>query len=302
MTEVSVVIPTRNQADLLRECLRAIHDQTLDPSAYEVVVVDDGSTDHTPRVIGEADRVVTVRFPSNRGRSAARNAGIVRAHGPLVAFIDSDVIVRTDFLSRHLAAQRRFGPGTLSRGPVVMVPDVHAARQARLPPCVFSPAFLDTANACLEKRVLERAGMFDERFNAYGWEDFELGVRLRRLGVRRVFCRDAAGFHVQPRDDEASLTELLRKEDERARSAVYFFDKHPTVETRMLIQATGLHTFLFWLQSGCGRLTTDNVVAVTRRLSSAGLHGLAYLLLRGVLNRYYIAALRMELRRHVAQA
>jgi len=301
MTDLSVVIPTYNQADLLRECLRAIREQTLDPSAYEIIVVDDGSTDHTARVLGEADHTVVVRLPTNRGRSAARNAGIARSRGPLVVFIDSDVVVRRDFLSRHLAVQRRFGPGTLSRGPVVMVPDARTARLARIPPFVFSPAYLDTANACLEKHTLERAGMFDERFSTYGWEDFELGMRLRRLGVRRVFCRDAVGFHVQPRDD-APLTALLRKEEERARSAVYFFDKHPTLETRMLIQATGLHTVLFWLQSGCGRLTTRNVAAVTRRLSSSGLHGLAYVLLRGVLNRHYLRTLRAELRRHAAQA
>src|SRR5437867_9423157 len=82
--DISVVVPTYNQADLLRENLRSLVDQTLPKDSYEIVVVDDGSTDHTAAVLREfAGPVRTVQLPANRGRSAARNEGIRHALGQI---------------------------------------------------------------------------------------------------------------------------------------------------------------------------------------------------------------------------
>ncbi len=301
--ELSIVVPTYNQADLLAECLQSLGDQTLPPDAYEIVVVDDGSTDHTGAVLDTFQasflRIARVRFPVNRGRSAARNAGIAHAVSPLILFVDSDIVVRRDFLEQHLHIHQREGAGILSRGPVVLVPTPSLARR-RIPRFASSPAYLDTANAAVEKSVLLRAGLFDEAFSAYGWEDFELGVRLRRLDIRRVFCRQAVAFHVQPQALWEGVDRLLRKEEERARSAVYFYRKHPTLETRLLIQATPVHRVLYWLLAGCGLLRPDNVVAMMRRMRSVGLDAIAYLGLRGVLNRHYVYTLAAEFRRHAA--
>lgn len=273
--------------------------QTLSPDQYEVVVVDDNSSDDTVEVIAAAGtRVRGVPLPSNRGRSAARNAGVNHARGELIVFVDSDVVVRPDFLSRHLHLHRRFGPGVLSRGPVVMVPDVDQAQRSPIPKLLFSPGYLDTANAGVEKDTLLRAGLFDEGFPGYGWEDFELGTRLKSLGIRRVFDREAVAFHVQRPIHETPVEALIRKEDDRARSAVYFFRKHPTLETRLLIQATPVHAFLYWLQGGCGGLTTGNASQVAQKLADRGLEGLGYVLLRGVLNQRYLRTLRVELNGH----
>lgn len=299
MTELSVIVPTYNQAELLRACLRSLTAQSIDRATYEVIVVDDGSTDDTRAVIEHAGMpVVPIRLPARRGRSAARNAGIRRARASVIVFVDSDVIVRPDFLSRHLSAHRQRGPAILSRGPVVMVADAGRAERSRAPKLLFSPAYLDTANAGIEKDVLIRAGLFDEDFPGYGWEDFELGIRLKRLGVRRVFDRGAVAFHVQRPIHETPLETLLNKEDERARSAGYFFRKHPTLEARLLIQATPIHAFLFWLQAGFGGLTARNASHVARTLAGHGLEGLGYVLLRGVLNQRYLRTLRAELNGH----
>ncbi len=303
-TELSVVVPSYNQADLLAECLRSLRAQTLAPDLFEIIVVDDGSTDRTPAVLAECGaghvRLRAIRFPTNRGRSAARNAGISHAVAPLILFVDSDVVVQEDFLEWHLRTHRKSGPGTLSRGPVVLVPDPSAARNGQIPPLATSPAFLDTANAAVERSALLRAGLFDEGFPGYGWEDFELGIRLEQLGIRRVYCREAVAYHVYPPVRWDDLGKLLHKETERAKSALYFYRKHPTFETRMLIQATLLHRVLYWIQAGCGILTPENVVAAVRRLRRARLDNLAHLALRGVLNRHYIQALGVEFKRHAA--
>lgn len=299
--KLSVVIPTYNQADLLRECLRSLVDQTIPRDTYEVFVVDDGSTDQTQAVCSEfAAHVKSIRFPANRGRSAARNAGIQEARAPLIAFVDSDVLVGRSFLETHLKTYHQNGPRVLSRGPVVIVSSVEAAKKARVPRLSASPAYLDTANVLVEKSALVEAGLFDEGFPGYGWEDFELGMRLKRLGVRRIFCRDAIAFHVQTDSRSMRIDNLLRKEEERAKSAVYFYRKHPTLETRLLIQATPLHRAAFWLQSAGGSLTPHNITPIARWLRNSGAPGLAYVALRGVLNGHYLQSLRTELKSHVA--
>lgn len=286
--------------------MRALIEQTLPPDAYEIIVVDDGSTDATVDRLSAFQqgpaRVRMIRLPTNRGRSAARNAGVREATAPLVVFTDSDVIVRAGFLEHHLRAHRTHGSRVLSRGPVIVVPDVTAARAAPVPRFPASPAFLDTANAGVARAVLLEAGLFDEAFPGYGWEDFELGLRLRGQGVRRVFVHGAVAFHVQPLPDPDSLAVLLQKEDERARSAVYFYRKHPGFHTRWLIQATVAHRAAYWLQAGGGLLTLENITAVVDRLRRAGTPGLAYLAIRSILNRRYVSTLGTELHRHARVA
>ncbi len=296
--DLSVVVPTYNQADLLHECLRSLTDQSLPRDRYEVVVVDDGSTDGTAGILAQfGPPVRTIRFPSNRGRSAARNAGIRDARAPLIVLVDSDILVRRDFLDLHLETHRREGSGIVSRGPVIDVSDVERAVNGPVPHVALSPAYLTTANAAAEKAALLRGGLFDEAFLGYGWEDFEFGFRLRRIGIRRVFCRRAVAFHVEPRDREQDVQSLLRKEEARARSAVYFFRKHRTFETRLLIQATAFHRAVYWLQAGGGLLTPNNIATIIARLRRRGYHALARLGLRGVLNRHYLQTLNLELKR-----
>lgn len=299
MKDVSVVVPAYNQADLLGHALRALLDQTLAPDRYEVVVVDDGSTDDTPRVVEAlAPRIRLVRFPANRGRSAARNAGIRAARAGLIVFVDSDVLVRPDFLDQHRRTHAGHGREVLSRGPVVAVPSVDAAAGARVPRFAASPAYLDTANAGVARAALERAGMFDESFPGYGWEDLELGIRLRRAGVRRVFCPQAVAFHVQPPAQWADVENLVRKEDARARSAAYFYRKTPTLETRLLIQLTPAHRLGYWLFSCGGWLDSTRAAALAGWLTRRGWSSLAFAVLRSGLNQRYLRTLQRELRNH----
>lgn len=103
---VSVVIPTCNGADLVRAAVDSVLAQT--ERSLEVIVVDDGSRDHTPEVLATfGSRIQVVRQP-NRGPSAARNAGIARARGRWVALLDSDDVWRPDKLEVQLAALERF--------------------------------------------------------------------------------------------------------------------------------------------------------------------------------------------------
>src|SRR3972149_1305378 len=163
---LSVVIPAHNQAATLRRILQALERQTLDPHLYEVIVVDDGSTDQTA------------------APARARSGGWGAPGGELVVLIDSDILVRPDFLAHHLDAHRRSLHPVLCRGPVVDLPD--GRLPAKPPAQAPSPAYLTTANASLPRQELLAAGLFDENFPAYGWEDFAMGFRLQRRGLPRA--------------------------------------------------------------------------------------------------------------------
>ncbi len=286
-------MPTYNDAPILRRALAALAAQSLAPAAYEVVVVDDGSTDDTHEVIAAAAvgraRIRVVRLDRNQGRSAARNAGIHATPAPLIVFVDSDVLVRPDFLQRHLAIHQAAGRSVVGRGPVVVILTPHIPM--RTPLIKSSPAYLDTANASVPRAALIEAGLFDEGFRVYGWEDFDLGLRLQARGIPRVFSPDAVAFHVQPPPTFDSLDRHLAKEEERARTALYLLRKHPGPQTRMLIQDTPIQRAFHFLMGGAGLLTIRNAPSIARWLQARGLHTLAFLVIRGVLNRHYFRSL-----------
>ena len=101
--KVSIIIPVYNVKEYLRRCFESILDQTF--SAYEVIVVDDGSTDGGGLLcdeLGARDARVRVFHQENGGLSAARNAGLARARGEYIAFLDSDDYVMPNFLERLL--------------------------------------------------------------------------------------------------------------------------------------------------------------------------------------------------------
>ena len=106
---VSVVIPTYNRRPILEKCLLALERQQACPEIdrYEVVVVDDGSTDGTPDWLrGAAERFPHVRLieQSHGGPAEGRNRGVDHAYGDVIVFIDSDLVVTDSFLSCHASS------------------------------------------------------------------------------------------------------------------------------------------------------------------------------------------------------
>jgi GT2 family glycosyltransferase len=113
---LSLVIRSRDEADRLRLVLASLARQS---GLTEVVVVDDGSIDHTQAVLREAERtlpLVALRHATARGRSAASNAGATAATGDILLFLDGDTLAGPALVERHLAAHAE--PGVIGRGEV----------------------------------------------------------------------------------------------------------------------------------------------------------------------------------------
>ncbi len=233
---MSIVIATKNRAALLERALRSLRVQIGAPS-FEVVVADNGSSDETRAVVQAADAhgPVPVRYAyeDRANRGLARNAGVRIAQGYLILFCDDDVQAPPGWVAAHDAAHAE---GDLAvSGPILNV----ASYDERPRPALtnYSRAFFCTCNVSLPRYAFDAVGGFDEAFDLYGWEDTELGMRLRSLGLQRRFAWDAYVWHHKPASHDA-LRDDARKAVEKARMAVRFVRKQPTRRARL---ATGLH-------------------------------------------------------------
>lgn len=187
---ISVVIPTYRRPELLARCLAAVLRQTLDPGAYEVLVVDDGHDDETRAMVqclrrtGGIAALRYIRPVHGRGPAVARNAGWRAARGPLVAFTDDDTIPDRRWLADgELAIAHRVA----ICGSVVVPPLREPPTDHELMTRGLASAEFVTANAFVWRDALQRVGGFDERFKRAWREDSDLQFRLAQLGdVGRV--------------------------------------------------------------------------------------------------------------------
>jgi glycosyltransferase involved in cell wall biosynthesis len=234
--EISVIIPTYNNREVLRETIRAVREQTLAAELYEIVVVDDGSTDGTAEMVaelaGRPGALIQYVTQANRGRSAARNLGVRSARGRIVIFVDSDLWATPTMLAEHLkhysagiaglGVQGRAVTHAESRvGPFMQVkdltPDLTMRRRHDL-----SPFHVTTRNCSMFRQDVLDAGGFDETFSGYGWEDIELGIRMHARGVRFEYEPAALGYHHHV-ENLAGVREKLRQ---AGVGAVYFWRKY----------------------------------------------------------------------------
>lgn len=195
---VSVVVPVRDAADALAGCLDALAGQVGVPS-FEVVVVDNGSTDTSAalaRAHPAVTRVVTEPAP---GSYAARNAGIATARGGVLAFTDADCRPLPGWLAAGL---RAIDGADLVGGAVCAVTSSRPTLWERYYRAVYldqgravrDEGYAATANLLVRREVLDAVGRFDVGLRSSG--DLEWGQRATRAGWRLVYAPDAVVEHL----------------------------------------------------------------------------------------------------------
>ncbi|MBD2110177.1 glycosyltransferase [Nodosilinea sp. FACHB-13] len=295
----SVVTPAYNRQPILEKCLRALENQVFDSALitdYELVVVDDGSTDGTIEWLQAA----AAEFPHVRlverhhqGAAAARNYGVQVAQGDTIVFVDSDVIMPPGSLQAHAQAladayQRLGDDRVFTAGRLVNTSNFEQPTAEPVKVTDFSNAFFDTANLAIARHWLLTAGLFDTEFSQYGWEDLELGVRLKNLGVTMVKVPEAVGYHYHPPFSLDQIPKMIDQEIQRGRMGAIFYQKHPTREVRMMIQMTWLHRLLWGLLTAGGRLNERTMAPLLRWLIAQGKPRVALELARVFLNWYTV--------------
>ena len=199
---ISVVIPAHNVAETLDPCLKALESQTLTGGRYEVIVVDDGSTDATAEIARRHESVVLLCQP-HKGAAAARNLGARQARGAIILFTDADCVPSPDWIeamSAPFADDQVTGVGgvirTRQRG---LVPRfIQLEYDDRYEKIAKHPSIdlISTGTAGFRRDLFLESGGFRE--DLLGAEDAELSFRLASGGHKMVFVPQATVYHSHP--------------------------------------------------------------------------------------------------------
>ena len=222
---ISIVIPVRDGEKVLARCLEALTHQSLAPKDYEVIVIDDGSTDGSAGIAREYGTRVFSQPPS--GTATARNLGVEEARGAVVLFTDADCVPDrhwAEILSRPLldgqttgAVGRCFSEQSQWVATLIQIElDKHYSKMERHQEIDF----LNTGNCGFRKATLGESP-FDENFH---WlEDVDLSFRLSHLGHKMHFVPSAKVLHPQPQ----SLWHYLRRKFRYATYAPSIYGRYP---------------------------------------------------------------------------
>ncbi len=228
-SSLSVVVPTYNRTDVLERTIRAYVQQADPPQAYEIIVVNDGSTDGTKNVLDGLARefpgMLRVLHQQNAGPGMARNRAIYASMNELILFAGDDVVPSRGLVRAHLtrhAAYEQSAIAVLGKiewseetettpfmhwlehgGPQFAFGSVNDGQD--LPPQMFY-----TSNISVPRAYLLEHGLFDERFRSAGWEDVDLGMRLVKAGMRIIYAADAGASHIHPTDFRAYANRISR--------------------------------------------------------------------------------------------
>jgi GT2 family glycosyltransferase len=199
--------------------ITALERQAYPSDAYEVIVISDGSTDGTVAYLEALHSTMRLRwFPqANQGPAAARNAGIQKAEGEFIVFIDDDVVPEPQLLGEHARSHREAAKDVVVLGPLLTPEGFEMAPWVRWEQDMLMKQYramlggdwsatarqFYTGNASVRRSHILAAGGFDEGFRRA--EDVELAYRLADKGLDFVFNMQAAGMHFAERSFRAWL-------------------------------------------------------------------------------------------------
>lgn len=268
--EVTVVVCTRDRARRLEALLESLRAQTLDPGRFEVVVVDDGSSDGTAglleRETARGDLALRVLPGPGAGIAAARNIGWRAAAAPIAAFTDDDCEVTPDWLANGLRACTKW-PGSIVQGRTLPMPREVDRRSlfSRTQKVETLGPFFQACNIFYPLPLLERLGGFALEFGQAG-EDTDLAWRAIEDGAPVLFAEEALAYHaVEDLGPARHLRLALRWSDAMANVA-----RHPELRRQVLTRG------VFWKRSHALLLQAAAGVLVARRFRPAALLAVPY--------------------------
>lgn len=261
-TKVSIIIPTYNRAGRLEKCLLSLLNQDFPKQSYEIIIIDDGSTDNTQSVIQGYIKQLTepeihYEYMKQGGPGAARNLGINLAKADLIALTEDDVQCEKDWLKNALPyfADEQLGGlegTTLLEGgdPLLRLP----ARGQGFIPC----------NIFYRRKIFHQVGFFDAEFfdenlNLYFREDGEFAFRVLNAGWKITRAENVIVYHPRLFQRSADLAKFVKR---------YYFDpllykKHPR-QFREMIEVKKLG--LFVLRRPLHILSLLNVISLLAML------------------------------------
>lgn len=186
---VSVVIPTYNRVELLRNCLLSFADQTYPKDKFEIIVINDGSTDNTEEMVTDLMSKFQCKLKyikqHNQGVTRARNRGIIESEGIYIGFTSDDIIADPYWIE---AAIDCFSDNDVVGVEGIIVPTV----DSKITPFThytisLKPRRFLAANIFFKKSILDEVQRFDERFNIHVREDTDIALTVLERGYEIIF-------------------------------------------------------------------------------------------------------------------
>jgi len=240
--DISIIIPTYNRAKLLKTTLELFGRQTYPANRFEVIAVDDGSTDATENIVRQLQDKAPYKLryfkQVNSGPASARNRGVREAKADILLFTGDDILPKEDLIEQHLEAHKKRANSAVlgfiewsndlevSDFMNYIAPNGFQFRYGTIRDdynCGFRHFY--TSNISLAKKWFSE-DLFDEDFTYAALEDTELAYRLQKKGLRIVLNKKAVGYHHHPITPES----FCQKMKMGGYSAVIFIRKHPEQE------------------------------------------------------------------------
>lgn len=242
--EISVIIPCKNRGDVLEKTLTALENQDCPADLYEVIVVDDQSTDSTAKVVKQfiEHGKINLEYIHSNGKSAgdARNRGIAKSTGDILLFMDADTIPEPDVVEKHLLMQYHYDAPVCIMGEVKMAKELDTRSQARL--WETSLNLTDekcqqvdwwkyrTANTSILKVAVRGAGGFNGTLVAA--EDKELAYRLSKIGVEFYYTNEISATHFHP----MNLNGYLEKGSLYGKAVACWYKINPELRKQLVLR------------------------------------------------------------------
>lgn len=247
---ISLIIPTYNRGKILEKLFTSLEKQNYNPLDFEVIIVNDGSTDSTKEIankqIKKSKIKISIFNQKHKGPAAARNLGLKNAKGEIVLFLGDDIIANKKLLAEHASWQKKFSKENIAvLGYVTWSPEIEVTELMNwLEENGIQFAYKDlkrkriakfthlyTSNISFKKNFLIENGLFDEDFPYAAYEDLELGYRLHKKGLKILYNQRAIGYHYH----KITMEDLNGRLIKVGQSAKILFRKHPELKDKVAI-------------------------------------------------------------------
>ncbi|MGL4874979.1 MAG: glycosyltransferase [Clostridium sp.] len=262
--KASVIIPTYNRSYELKLTLKSLVTQDILKENFEVIIVDDGSSDNTCEIIEEFKNILDISYYYQEDKgyrvALARNIGIINSKYEICIFIDNGIILSNSAIRMHLESHKNAYKKSVVLGTIygfdnfdekfniketiecnnieqaIKILENNDEKDGR--EVIFEKVGIDisewpapwvtlwSGNFSVEKKVLLKIGLFDENFNSWGGEDTDIGIRLTKNNIKYIYKKNIKSIHYPHEKKSLWITNPKLAMESLMKTKKYLYNKY----------------------------------------------------------------------------